>query len=113
MGPIPYLEIFWVGPLKKTPCSRVADVGGARERRSMTGQGLLRQEGPPTYGIFLKRGLFKDITNVIPICQIGKYRVFFSKGPTQKISKYGIGPTQQDKMAKYTGPTQSYQRSKE
>ena len=35
------------------------------------------------------------------------YRVFFSKGPTQKISKYGIGPTQQDKMAKYTGPTQS------
>ena len=39
-----------------------------------------------------------------------RYRVFFSKGPTQKISKYGIGPTQQDKMAKYTGPTQSYQR---
>ena len=35
---------------------------------------------------------------------------FFSKGPTQKISKYGIGPTQQDKMGKYTGPTQSYQR---
>ena len=27
-----------------------------------------------------------------------------------KISKYGIGPTQQDKMAKYTGSTQSYQR---
>ena len=41
------------------------------------------------------------------------YRVFFSKGPTQKSSKYGIGPNQQDKMAKYTGPTQSYQRSKE
>ena len=38
------------------------------------------------------------------------YRVFISKGPTQKSSKYGIGPTQQDKMAKYTGPTQSYQR---
>ena len=41
------------------------------------------------------------------------YRVFFSKGPTQKSSKYEIGPNQQDKMAKYTGPTQSYQRSKE
>ena len=39
--------------------------------------------------------------------------VFFSKGPTQKSSKYGIGPSQQDKIAKYTGPTQSYQRSKE
>ena len=36
--------------------------------------------------------------------------MFFLKGPTQKSSKYGIGPTQQDKMAKYTGPTQSYQR---
>ena len=39
------------------------------------------------------------------------YRVFFSKGPTQKSSKYGIGPSQQDKIAKYTGPTQSYQMS--
>ena len=36
------------------------------------------------------------------------YRVFFSKGPTQKSSKYGIGPSQQDKIAKYTGPTLSY-----
>ena len=33
--------------------------------------------------------------------------VFFN-GPTQKSSKYEIGPTQQDKMAKYTGPTLSY-----
>ena len=37
--------------------------------------------------------------------------MFFSKGPTQKSSKYGIGPFQQDKIAKYTGPTQSYQMS--
>ena len=36
----------------------------------------------------------------------------FSKGPTQKSSKYGIGPSQQDKIAKYTGLTQSYQMSK-
>ena len=35
----------------------------------------------------------------------------FSKGPTQKSSKYGIGPSQQDKIAKYTGPTQSHQMS--
>ena len=28
----------------------------------------------PTYGIFLKRGLFKDIKNDIPICQTGKYK---------------------------------------
>ena len=27
-------------------------------------------------------------------------------GPTQKSSKYGIGPPQQEKMTKYTGPTQ-------
>ena len=26
---------------------------------------------------------------------------FFSKGPTQKSSKYGIGPSQQDKITKY------------
>ena len=31
--------------------ARVAHVGGARERRSMKGQGLLRKEGPPTYAI--------------------------------------------------------------
>ena len=36
----------------------------------------------------------------------------FSKGPTQKSSKYEIGPSHQDKIAKSTGPTQSYQRNK-
>ena len=41
------------------------------------------------------------------------YRVFFSEGPTQKSSKYGIGPSQQDKITKYAGHTKSYQRSKE
>ena len=52
--------------------------------------------------------------NLIEKCLKAFYKVFFfSKGPTQKSSKYGVGPTQQDKMAKYTGPTQSYQRSKE
>ena len=28
----------------------------------------------PTCGIFLKRGLFKDIKNYIPMCQTGKYK---------------------------------------
>ena len=36
---------------------------------------------------------------VIYFCWHESYRVFFSKGPSQKSSKYGIGPTQQDKMA--------------
>ena len=31
---------------------------------------------------------------------------FFFTGPTQKSSKYGTGPPQQEKMTKYTGPTQ-------
>ena len=34
------------------------------------------------------------------------YRVTFLTGPAQKSSKYGTGPTQQQKMSKYTGPTQ-------
>ena len=37
----------------------------------------------PTYGIFLKRGLFKDITNDVPICQTGKY-----KNASTQIHKY-------------------------
>ena len=35
-----------------------------------------------------------------------RYRVVFLTGPTQKSSKYGTGPPQQEKMTKYTGPTQ-------
>ena len=55
-------------------------------------------------------------TETCPICNIrlvDTYTTgcFFSKGPTQKSSKYGIGPSQQDKIAKYTDPTQSYQMS--
>ena len=30
----------------------------------------------------------------------------FLTGPTQKSSKYGTGPPQQEKMTKYTGPIQ-------
>ena len=34
------------------------------------------------------------------------YRVSFLTGPAQKSFKYGTGPTQQQKLTKYTGPTQ-------
>ena len=45
----------------------------------------------------------------------GSTGCFFRKVPPRKVlsNKYGIGPSQQDKIAKYAGPTQSYQRSKE
>ena len=33
------------------------------------------------------------------------YRVSFLTGPAQKSHKYETGPTQQQKVAKYTGPT--------
>ena len=36
-------------------CDRVADVEGARERRSPKGQGLLLKEGPPTYAILSRK----------------------------------------------------------
>ena len=39
-------------------------------------------------------------------CYVILYRVIFLTGPAQKSSKYGTGPTQQQKMTKYTGPTQ-------
>ena len=34
------------------------------------------------------------------------YRVSFLTGPAQKSSKYETGPAQQQKLTKYTGPTQ-------
>ena len=33
----------------------------------------------PTCGIFLKRGLFKDIKNDIPMCQTRKYKIHIHK----------------------------------
>ena len=46
-------------------------------------QHITKFQKHPTYGIFLKRGLFKDITNDIPICQTGKY-----KNTSTQIHKY-------------------------
>ena len=40
----------------------------------------------PTCGIFLKRGLFKDIKNDIPTCLMHKY-----KNTNTQIHKYSIG----------------------
>ena len=45
--------------------TRVADVGGARERRSTTGQGLQRQEGPPTYAILLRNSVLSRFTRFL------------------------------------------------
>ena len=45
--------------------ARVADVGGARERRSTTGQGLLRQEGPPTYAILSRNSVLSRFTRFL------------------------------------------------
>ena len=42
------------------------------------------QKDPPG-GIFLKRGLFKDVKNDIPMCQKRKY-----KNTNTKIHKYSI-----------------------
>ena len=68
-----------------------------------TQQSTKRQENKQTHFIFIAT-FFQNRCDA-------NIQGVFSKGPTQKSSKYGIGPTQQDKMAKYTGPTQSYQMS--
>ena len=38
--------------------------------------------------------------------------MFLLTGPIQKSSKYGTGPLQQEKMTKYTGPTQDLMTQK-
>ena len=35
---------------------------------------MTKRQKDPTCGIFLKRGLFKDIKNDIPVCQTRKYK---------------------------------------
>ena len=39
----------------------------------------------PTCGIFLKRGLFKDIKNDIPMCQTRKYKIYIHKYTNAQI----------------------------
>ena len=46
-------------------------------------QHMTKCQKDPTCAIFLKRVLFKDITNDIPICQTGKY-----KNASTQIHKY-------------------------
>ena len=47
---------------------RVADVGGARERRSTKGKGLLRKEGPPTYAILSRNLVLSQCTRFLKGC---------------------------------------------
>ena len=46
-------------------CPRVAEVGGLRDRRSTTGQGLLRQKGPPTYAILSRNSILSRFTRFL------------------------------------------------
>ena len=46
-------------------------------------QHMTKSQKDPTYGIFLKRGLFRGIKNDIHICQTCKY-----KNPITQIHKY-------------------------
>ena len=50
-------------------------------------QHMTKCQKDPTCGIFLKRGLFKDIKNDIPMCQTRKYKKY-----KYKIHKYTNTP---------------------
>ena len=51
--------------LNVTTVNRVAEVEGARERRSPKGQGLLRKEGPPTYAILSRNLVLSRFTRFL------------------------------------------------
>ena len=36
---------------------------------------MMKCQKDPSYGIFLNRGLFKDIKNHIPMCRTHKYKI--------------------------------------
>jgi len=78
---VPY---FW-----KEDCSRISKIIFLCVKQYKTQiqntqiQHITKCQKHPTYRIFLKRGLFKDITNDIPICQTGKY-----KNASTQIHKY-------------------------
>jgi len=42
-------------------------------------QHMTKCQKDPTCGIFLKRGMFKDIKNDIPMCQTRKYKIHIQK----------------------------------
>ena len=54
-----------IGMVRIYADSRVADVGGAQERRSTKGQGLLRKEGPPTYAILSRNSVLARFTRFL------------------------------------------------
>ena len=57
--------------------TRVAEVEGARERRSPKGQGLLRKEGPPTYAILSRNLVLSRFTRFLK----GFHRAFNKSHP--------------------------------
>ena len=66
------LGLGWLWQLRFGPPSeregmmtRVAEVEGARERRSPKGQGLLRKEGPPTYAILSRNLVLSRFTRFL------------------------------------------------
>merc|ERR1712055_860318 len=59
-------------------------------------QHMTKCQKDPTCGIFLKRGLFKDIKNDIPMCQTCKYKIHIHKYTNTQIrhmTKYEKDPT--------------------
>ena len=61
--------------------SRVADVGGPRDRRSPKGQVLLRKEGPPTYAILSRNLVLSRFTRFMN----GHHRAFYESHPTLRV----------------------------
>ena len=69
---------------------------------------MVVQDESKTPGYIFLMGVSKHeaLGLCLDLAWMWKYRVVFLTGPTQKSSKYGTGPPQQEKMTKYTGPTQ-------
>ena len=84
-----YVVYFW-----KEDCSRISKIIFPRAERTNTKiqihkytntqiQHMRKCQKDPMCGIFLKRGLFKDIKNYIPTCRTHKY-----KNTNTQIHKY-------------------------
>ena len=54
-------------------------------------QRITKCQKHPTCGIFLKRGLFKDMKNYIPKCQTHKYKIHkYTNTACDKVNCFGI-----------------------
>ena len=77
MGPVPYLELFGVGPVEKNTLYNV---------------NVLYHTPLISKNIIIN--ILININEKIILIFKKSYRVFFSTGPTPKSSRYGTGPTQ-------------------